>query len=224
MKKIFMALLLVIIFMTLVCIFQKPVGDPEIPPVEKVLLVSPPTYSVSEILYLPEPIPMSVPTPKVNPCIIDGSIVHASLEDYEDGYIYIRCEEFIEKRYGFSYNEIYLLAQLLCGDKNVDGDGEYDFDFGNSERYDQISLVLSVVMNRVRSDEFPDTVTDVVTAKRQFSVMPRNLNVEPSEIALLRVTEWCEAYDRWDGGVQSVPEDHLYFTGDGLENHSSISW
>ena len=118
-----------------------------------------------------------------------------------------------------------MLAVLLCGSKYVDGDGEYDFDFGNDERYDQISLVLCVVMNRVRNEQFPDTVIEVITQPNQFSSMKRWSEELPevSDIALQRVREWCDAYDRYDLGTQSVPEDHLYFTGDGIENHASTT-
>lgn len=128
-------------------------------------------------------------------------------------------------RYGFTEDEIYMLAVLLCGSKYVDGDGEYDFDFGNDERYDQISLVLCVVMNRVRNEQFPDTVIEVITQPNQFSLMKRWSEELPevSDIALQRVREWCDAYDRYDLGTQSVPEDHLYFTGDGIENHASTT-
>ena len=47
------------------------------------------------------------------------------------------------------------MAVLLTGSKYVDGDGEFDFDYGRDDEYDQISLVLCVVMNRVRSERFP---------------------------------------------------------------------
>lgn len=127
-----------------------------------------------------------------------------------------------EPRYGFTDDEIYLLAVLLSGSKYVDGDGEYDIDYGNDERYDQISLVLCVVMNRVRDERFPSTVSEVVWAEGQFSLMPNWIKSLPevSDISLQRVTEWCTAYDGNDDGVQSVPEDHVYFSGDGRENHS----
>ena len=125
-------------------------------------------------------------------------------------------------RYGFTEEEIYLMAVLLCGSKDVDGDGEYDFDYGNDGRYDQISLVLCVVMNRVRSDVYPDTVSEVIWQKGQFSPMPQWNKKLPqvSDISLQRVTEWCKAYDAHDMGVQSIPEDHLYFSGNGMENYS----
>lgn len=132
--------------------------------------------------------------------------------------------EEVEVRYGFTDDDVYLLAQLLCGSKNTDGDGEYDIDFAKEVNYYEISKVLGVVMNRVRSEEFPDTVYDVVTAETQFSVMPANLYKEPSDIALQTVQDWCDAYDRYDLGVQCIPEDHLYFSGDGITNTTRANY
>ena len=138
-------------------------------------------------------------------------------------------EPVIDPVYGFTQQEIFLMAQLLCGDKNRDGDGEYDIDFGNDDRYDQISLVLCVVMNRVNDDRFPNTVEDVIWQNNgttyQFSVMRQwddfNTVCIPSDIAIQRVTEWCDAYDRCDPGAQSIPTDHVMFVGNGDENISS---
>ena len=138
-------------------------------------------------------------------------------------------EPVIDPVYGFTQQEIFLMAQLLCGDKNRDGDGEYDIDFGNDDRYDQISLVLCVVMNRVNDDRFPNTVEDVIWQNNgttyQFSVMEQwddfNNVCIPSDIAIQRVTEWCDAYDRGDPGAQSIPTDHVMFVGNGDENISS---
>ncbi len=129
-----------------------------------------------------------------------------------------------EPRYGFTDEEVYLLAQLLCGSSNVDGDGEYDFVytakyFPDKLNYCEISKVLCVVMNRVRSEQFPNTVSEVVLQKGQFSTMPKNAKKTPDDIAIQKVQEWCDAYDNWDTGVQNVPEDHLYFSaGPNLTN------
>lgn len=125
-------------------------------------------------------------------------------------------------RYGFTEDDIYLMAVLLTGSEEVSGDGEFDFDYGRSEEYDQISLVLCVVMNRVRSESFPNTVSEVIWQKNQFSLMPIWEEGLPqvSDISLQKVTEWCEAYDAYDPGAQSIPEDHLYFSGDGHNNYS----
>ena len=126
----------------------------------------------------------------------------------------------MELRYGFTEDEIYLLAQVLCGDENTSGDGEYDIDFVDPDNinYYEVSKVLCVVMNRVRDDRFPSTVEDVVLAKNQFSVMPKNLEATPSEIALIVVKDWCKAYDNFDAGAQCVPENHVFFTGNGVSN------
>lgn len=127
-----------------------------------------------------------------------------------------------EPRYGFTSDDIHLLSVLLSGSKDVSGDGEYDIDYGNQDRFDQISLVLCVVMNRVRDDRFPNTVSEVVWADGQFSLMYlwEDGLPEVSDITWERVNEWCEAYDNYDLGIQSVPEDHVFFSGDGIENHS----
>lgn len=126
----------------------------------------------------------------------------------------------VEPRYGFTEDEIYLLAQLLCGDKSVDGDGEYDIDFVDPSdiNYYEVSKVLCVVMNRVRDDRFPDTVEDVALERNQFVVMPKNLKATPSEMALAVVEDWCKAYDEFDVSVQCIPEDHVFFTGNGVSN------
>lgn len=130
----------------------------------------------------------------------------------------------VELRYGFTDEEVYLLAQLLCGSSKVDGDGEYDFVytakyFPDKLNYCEISKVLCVVMNRVRSEQFPNTVSEVVLQKGQFSPMPKNAKKTPDDIAIQKVQEWCDAYDNWDTGVQTVPEDHLYFSaGPNLTN------
>ena len=130
-----------------------------------------------------------------------------------------------EPRYGFTEDEIYLLAQLLCGSAKVDGDGEYDFGWdiinGRELNHEQINLVLCVVMNRVRSAQFPDTVTDVVLQKGQFIVFPANRNTTPSEQVIEVIRNWCEAYDRGDPEAQSIPEDHLYFSSG--RNRTNVS-
>ena len=128
----------------------------------------------------------------------------------------------IKPRYGFTDDDIYLMATLLSGSKDVDGDGEFDIDYGRDDEYDQISLVFSVVMNRVRSTDWPNTVSEVIWQKGQFTPMKRWVKKLPevSDISLQRTKEWTEAYDTYDPGVQSVPENHVYFTGDGKYNYS----
>lgn len=135
-------------------------------------------------------------------------------------------QQAIKPRYGFTDDDIYLMTVLLCGSGKTDGDGEYDIDFSNQDKHDQISLVLNVVMNRVMSDKFPNTVSEVIWSPGQFSLMPRWKKGLPSvsDQSYQIVKEWCEAYDSHDLSVMSVPESHLYFTGNGKINISRERW
>jgi len=139
---------------------------------------------------------------------------------------FITEEVEITPKYGFTDDDIYLMTVLLCGSEKVAGDGEYDIDFGNKDNHDQISLVLSVVMNRVMSDKFPNTVEEVIWAPGQFAPMTRWKQklpaVNPESYAIVKA--WCEAYDSHDLSIMSIPETHLYFTGNGIVNRSRERW
>ena len=143
----------------------------------------------------------------------------------EQQYSSLEQEEVIfEPRYGFTDDEIYLLTLMLCGDKDIHGDGEYDFDWsvqnGKDLDYYQICLVLDVVMNRVMAPGlYSDNVTDVVKQPGAFGFPRKGGTLCPLCIEVVR--EWCMAYDRWDIGVQVIPEDHYWFSaGPNLTNVS----
>lgn len=161
------------------------------------------------------------------PPIVERAELLVEEESDDDTLIYLLPvpvedieEPVVELRYGFTEDEVYLLAQLLCGDGKRDGDGEYDIDYQAEDKinYHEVSKVLTVVMNRVRDGRFPNTVTDVVLARNQFHVFPKNLKAVPSERALRVIGEWCNAYDTYDEGAQAVPENHIYFYGNGRIN------
>ena len=137
-------------------------------------------------------------------------------------------KEEVEPRYGFTDDDIYLMTVLLCGSEKTDGDGEYDIDFENYDKHDEIALVLGVVMNRVMSNEFPNTVSEVIWAPNQFTPMRRWVNGLPkvSERSHQIVREWAEAYDNHDLSILSVPENHLFFSAKkkGLGNVSRERW
>lgn len=119
--------------------------------------------------------------------------------------------------YGFNYDEVYLMAQLLCGDMRQDGDGEYDIDYQTDINYTEVNKVFSVVMNRVRDSRFPDTVAKVILQTNQFSVMPKNTRAIPSDKALHITNAWCDTYDRYENSTD-VPDNHVFFRGNGLIN------
>lgn len=165
---------------------------------------------------------LNKPEPEPEPAVYIFIInPETSFDDVLDAYT---CEvteiedTLQEPRYNFTEDDIYLLAQLLCGSGEKDGDGEYDIDFQKNVNYIEAYKVLNVVINRVNSDQFPDNIYDVVMQKNQFSVMPRNSEKTPSEKAIQVVTEWCEKYNNHDPEAQVIPEDHLYFTGNGVIN------
>ena len=164
-------------------------------------------------VYRDQVIPEVLPTPE---------IITKELEPWAQNAV--QENEVVEtpKRYGFTDNDIYLMTVLLCGSGKTDGDGEYDIDFDNNIDHDQVSLVLSVAMNRVMSDRFPNTVSEVIWAQGQFSPMPRWKNGLPtvSDKSYQIVKDWCVAYDAHDLSIMSIPEDHLYFTGNGTINIS----
>ena len=129
-----------------------------------------------------------------------------------------------EPCYGFTEEEVYLLAQLVAGDKDRSGDGEYDFTWAVlndiEPNYYEIYKVLNVVMNRVSHKElWPDTVKEVVLAPGQFSVMPRNLSADPHHLVIGVIQDWCDRYDDGDQEIKVIPEDHYFFrAGPNLTN------
>lgn len=157
-------------------------------------------------------------------------VVHPTeTPNYKEFEIEEDYEEHTNPRYGFTYDDVYLLAQLLCGDESYYGDGEYDFGWdiamGNDLNYFEIGKVLCVVMNRVQNDDFPNTVTEVILQRGQFVVMPSNSNKTPDEYVTQVIQEWCSAYDNWDTNIQVIPEDHLYFeSGPNLTNITKTDW
>lgn len=127
-------------------------------------------------------------------------------------------------RYAFTDEDTYLLALLLCGDKNIDGDGEYDIDFEKNINQVEVDKVLSVVMNRVNSGKYSNTISGIVLQPKQFSVMKHHVNKKPSEKAFRTVYEWCQAYNNYDESVHLIPDNHLYFTGNGVINTTRANW
>lgn len=148
------------------------------------------------------------------------------IEQEMDATPYVLEIEPIRKpKYGFTDEEIYLMTVLLSGSKYVDGDGEYDIDYGNRDNYEQISLVLSVVMNRINSSQFPDTISEVIWQRNQFSPMTRWTKGLPkvSDISYNIVKAWCYKYDNYID-VVTIPDKHLYFWGNGRVNTSRERW
>jgi hypothetical protein len=120
-----------------------------------------------------------------------------------------------EPLYNFSDNEVYLLAQLLCGQEGKSGDGEYDFESqieSGQVNWTEVNKVLEVVMNRTLTPGiYSDNVTDVVLQPGAFSVFPKNLNTTPSPKVIEAVNYWCNCFNSSDY-IRSTPENHFWFS------------
>jgi hypothetical protein len=132
-----------------------------------------------------------------------------------------------EPVYAFTDDEIYLMAQLLCGQAGKDGDGEYDFET-QIVKYEinwlEINKVLEVVMNRVLTPGiYADNVTDVIMQPGAFSVMPRNASREPSPEVVDIVKYWCDSFNSPEY-VPSIPSDHYWFSGSRGSNITRDHW
>lgn len=121
------------------------------------------------------------------------------------------ADERYSLRYDFDEKEVYLLAQLVNGECIINE---------NNLDLKEVYKVLCVVMNRQRSSKFPNYVRSIVFAPGQFHVVPYVMKRNPSRFLLSIVREWCYAYDVGDSSIQVIPENHLYFHGDGRRNHT----
>ena len=79
-------------------------------------------------------------------------------------------------------------------------------------------LVANVILNRVESDEFPDTITDVVYEKRQFSPVS-NGSINRCKVE----QETVEAVDRALAG-EDYSEGALFFMNRRASSGNNVSW
>ena len=79
-------------------------------------------------------------------------------------------------------------------------------------------LVANVILNRVESDEFPDTITDVVYEKRQFSPVS-NGSINRCKVE----QETVEAVDRALAG-EDYSEGALFFMNRRASSGSNVRW
>lgn len=88
-----------------------------------------------------------------------------------------------------SENDIYLMAQVVYGESR-------------GEPYDGKVAVASVILNRVVSSEFPDTVKDVILQPKAFScVVDNSINVIPTTECYNAVYDAIYGYDPTEDAV-----------------------
>lgn len=96
-------------------------------------------------------------------------------------------------KYKVSKDEMYLLEKIVMAE-------------AEGEPYEGKLAVANVVLNRLRSSNYPDTIHDVIYQKSQFSPVSngRLKAVEPNEDCERAAKEAIQ-------GIKAVPDDTLYF-------------
>lgn len=84
------------------------------------------------------------------------------------------------------------------------------------------AAVMWCVLNRVDSSVFPDSVKEVVTQPNQFDGYSENNPITSNLLGLANdvMTYW----DSKDNSGRVLPEEYLYFLGDGSHNYFYTTW
>lgn len=114
------------------------------------------------------------------------------------------CPEVIEEEYP-TRDEVYCLSRLVHGEASVCNDLVK-------------SQVAWCVINRVEAENYPNTIREVCSEHGQFAGWNRECSTSPS----IEEREMCYdiilAWKRGDDSKRTLPEEYLYFMGDGEEN------
>lgn len=117
----------------------------------------------------------------------------------EEGYAYIKSEYLSDAEVKYSQEDLYVMAHVIAGEAQICDDLE--------KRY-----VGSVVLNRVKNTEFPNTIKDVVFQKKQYSsVADRNYYREPTE------SDWSNA--KWVLENGSILPSYVIFQSKGRQGN-----
>lgn len=120
-------------------------------------------------------------------------------------------EEVEEPSYIFYYteNDVIMVAKLLTKEA------------GGVRSITQKAAVAWVVLNRVMSNKYPNTIAEVITQPYQFEGW--HPETEPYDDCIKLARDVLERWNREMNGETNVgriiPEEYLYFTGDGVNNY-----
>lgn len=90
---------------------------------------------------------------------------------------------------GFSSSEVYLLARTIYAE-------------GRGEPYTGQVAIAAVVLNRVRSSQFPNTITGVVYQKHAFTaVSDGQINLTPNDTAMRAAKDAINGWDPTGGAL-----------------------
>lgn len=135
-----------------------------------------------------------------------------SIEDYgvlpESKVVYVE-QPYTEK-------EVEMLAKTVYGEAYVT----------NSKT--EMSAVVWCILNRVDTTGYGcgRSIEYVITFPGQFSGYSKSNPVKPELDALVRdvLNRWCNEKNGCENVGRTLPEDYLYFIGDGRKNHFTKEW
>lgn len=110
--------------------------------------------------------------------VVKESIIKSEIVNFKEEPRYIQqAETKISNTYTESYKDLYLLAQIIHAE-------------AKGEPYEGKLAVGNVIHNRVKSEQFPNSIRDVIFQKGQFQpVMNGSIYNEPSEESIRAAKE-----------------------------------
>lgn len=84
------------------------------------------------------------------------------------------------------------------------------------------AYVVEVIMNRVASPDFPNTIRGVITQRGQFEGSSSYANLTTFSSKVTSMVK--EAVNLYFSDTGSFNQGYLYFYGDGSQNHFSVEW
>lgn len=112
-----------------------------------------------------------------------------------------------------THQEINMLAQVIYNEAQ-----------GIPDKAHQAAVVWCV-LNRLDDGYWGDTVTEVVTYPHQFAYYP-DTPIMPEFVLLAQdvVDRWILEKQGFDYVGRVIPQDYLYYWGDGKYNHFTTEW
>ena len=90
----------------------------------------------------------------------------------------------------------------------------------------EMSAVVWCILNRVDSKDFPNTILEAVTSPKQFHGYNEANPVEEHIENLVRdvLDRWAAEKSGQEDVGRTLPQEYLYFWGDGRHNHFTIEY
>ncbi|MCD8195929.1 MAG: cell wall hydrolase [Lachnospiraceae bacterium] len=121
----------------------------------------------------------------------------------------LEAETATEESHIYTTADAEMLARLLYGEAR-----------GVASETERAAVVWCV-LNRVDSDEFPDTISGVVLQAYQFGGYSSTAPIDSALLALAEdvLARWETEKKTGEDAGRVLPKEYTYFSGDGSRNH-----